>query len=203
MKNNFEYKMLITLKKYFLIILIISILAGAFALVYNKKTVKKEYSAKATILINNIDGYGENSTLKDIQKNQKLVGIYSKLSTSNIVLSEVIKELDTKNLNVDNLKEMINVTPDEVSSTFDIEVKNPNKDFAFKIANAEIKSLSKISKDIVGEQKLEIISSPQKPNKPEVNRVNNKMYAIIGFIAGFLISWFLLYLKDSLNFRSE
>ena len=78
------------MKKYAVVMIIcIAVCAIVMAKVEGSKA-STSYKAKITVAITSVNGY-QNSTLDDIKKNQELVGLYAKISTSSKTLDAAAK----------------------------------------------------------------------------------------------------------------
>ena len=88
MGNSFEKRIIELAKKYVVVMIVcVAVCAVGMAKVEGSKA-STSYKAKLTVAVTPADGY-QKSTLEDIQKNEELVGLYAKISTSSKTLDRV------------------------------------------------------------------------------------------------------------------
>ncbi|MBR3897714.1 MAG: polysaccharide biosynthesis tyrosine autokinase [Bacilli bacterium] len=150
-KDFFDY-----LKKYVLLIIIISILLISFTFIYDKVLKKPMYTTYTTIVLVKSDtasvtGSSEAISQSDILLNQNLVSTYSQIIKSKLVLKKVIKNLNL-DYSVSELSKNIKVEALEDTEILKISVSDLKPEKAAEIANDiaevfsdEIKKIYKIN----------------------------------------------------------
>ena len=164
-KDFFNY-----LKKYTILIILISILLTALVFMYDKTIKTPMYSTYTTIVLvkgdnASITGSSEAISQSDILLNQNLVSTYSQIINSKLVLKQVIKNLDldytvkrlSKNIKVEALQDTeilkISVSDEkpenaadianEIAKVFSLEIKK-----IYKINNVSVIDDAQISYDV-------------------------------------------------------
>lgn len=164
-KDFFNY-----LKKYIILIILISILLTALVFMYDKTIKTPMYSTYTTIVLvkgdnASITGSSEAISQSDILLNQNLVSTYSQIINSKLILKQVIKNLDldytvkglSKNIKVEALQDTeilkISVSDEkpenaadianEIAKVFSLEIKK-----IYKINNVSVIDDAQISYDV-------------------------------------------------------
>ena len=164
-KDFFNY-----LKKYTILIILISILLTALVFMYDKTIKTPMYSTYTTIVLvkgdnASITGSSEAISQSDILLNQNLVSTYSQIINSKLILKQVIKNLDldytvkglSKNIKVEALQDTeilkISVSDEkpenaadianEIAKVFSLEIKK-----IYKINNVSVIDDAQISYDV-------------------------------------------------------
>lgn len=184
MENSFEKKIIRLVKKYaVLMIICIAVCAIVMAKVEGSKA-STSYKAKITVAITSVNGY-QNSTLDDIKKNQELVGLYAKISTSSKTLDAAAKYAGLDDKGRESLNSRVAVDVAKEGQFVDIYVTGVNEEETLKLADAEAKAFLEVGKEIRGEDMLKVISMPRKPLEAE--SVSKKGYYVTGGVAGLFV----------------
>lgn len=184
MGNSFEKRIIELVKKYAVVMIIcVAVCAVGMAKIEGSKA-STSYKAKLTVAVTPADGY-QKSTLEDIQKNEELVGLYAKISTSSKTLDRVAQYagLDEKGRIALNSRVAVDFNKD--GQYVDIYITADTEDEALKLADAEAKAVVEVGKEVRGEDILKVVSMPNKPLEAE--SVSTKGYYATGGVAGIFV----------------
>ena len=184
MGNSFEKRIIELVKKYAIVMIIcVTVCAFAMAKIEGSKATTS-YKAKLTVAVTPADGY-QKSTLEDIQKNEELVGLYAKISTSSKTLDRVAQYAGLDEKGRIALNSRVAVDFDKDGQYVDIYITADTEDEALKLADAEAKAVVEVSKEVRGEDILKVVSMPSKPLEAE--SVSTKGYYATGGVAGIFV----------------
>ena len=184
MGNSFEKRIIELAKKYVVVMIIsVAVCAVGMAKVEGSKA-STSYKAKLTIAVTPADGY-QKSTLEDIQKNEELVGLYAKISTSSKTLDRVAQYAGLDEKGRIALNSRVAVDFDKDGQYVDIYITADTEDEALKLADAEAKAVVEVGKEVRGEDILKVVSMPNKPLEAE--SVSTKGYYATGGVAGIFV----------------
>lgn len=184
MGNSFEKRIIELAKKYVVVMIVcVAVCAVGMAKVEGSKA-STSYKAKLTVAVTPADGY-QKSTLEDIQKNEELVGLYAKISTSSKTLDRVAQYagLDEKGRIALNSRVAVDFNKD--GQYVDIYITADTEEEALKLADAEAKAVVEVGKEVRGEDILKVVSMPNKPLEAE--SVSTKGYYATGGVAGIFV----------------
>ena len=184
MGNSFEKRIIELVKKYAVVMIIcVAVCAVGMAKVEGSKA-STSYKAKLTVAVTPADGY-QKSTLEDIQKNEQLVGLYAKISTSSKTLDRVAQYAGLDEKGRIALNSRVAVDFDKDGQYVDIYITADTEDEALKLADAEAKAVVEVGKEVRGEDILKVVSMPNKPLEAE--SVSTKGYYATGGVAGIFV----------------
>lgn len=184
MGNSFEKRIIELAKKYVVVMIIcVAVCAVGMAKVEGSKA-STSYKAKLTVAVTPADGY-QKSTLEDIQKNEELVGLYAKISTSSKTLDRVAQYAGLDEKGRIALNSRVAVDFDKDGQYVDIYITADTEDEALKLADAEAKAVVEVGKEVRGEDILKVVSMPNKPLEAE--SVSTKGYYATGGVAGIFV----------------
>ena len=125
------------LKKYVLVIVVVSFVLIIGVFIYDKSIKKPLYTTYTTIILtkSNETQTGTTITQNDILLNQKLVETYSKIIKSKLVLEQVISETGVT-YTAEELSENVNVEAYENTEMLKISVTDQDPELAASIANS-------------------------------------------------------------------
>lgn len=184
MGNSFEKRIIELVKKYAVVMIIcVAVCAVGMAKIEGSKA-STSYKAKLTVAVTPADGY-QKSILEDIQKNEELVGLYAKISTSSKTLDRVAQYagLDEKGRIALNSRVAVDFNKD--GQYVDIYITADTEEEALKLADAEAKAVVEVGKEVRGEDILKVVSMPNKPLEAE--SVSTKGYYATGGVAGIFV----------------
>lgn len=184
MGNSFEKRIIELVKKYAVVMIICVVVCAVGMAKIEGSKATTSYKAKLTVAVTPAEGY-QKSTLEDIQKNEELVGLYAKISTSSKTLDRVAQyaELDEKGRIA--LNSRVAVDFDKDGQYVDIYITADTEDEALKLADAEAKAVVEVGKEVRGEDILKVVSMPNKPLEAE--SVSTKGYYATGGVAGIFV----------------
>jgi hypothetical protein len=184
MGNSFEKRIIELAKKYVVVMIVcVAVCAVGMAKVEGSKA-STSYKAKLTVAVTPADGY-QKSTLEDIQKNEELVGLYAKISTSSKTLDRVAQYAGLDEKGRIALNSRVAVDFDKDGQYVDIYITADTEDEALKLADAEAKAVVEVGKEVRGEDILKVVSMPNKPLEAE--SVSTKGYYATGGVAGIFV----------------
>lgn len=184
MENSFEKRIIELVKKYAVVVIICVVVCAALMAKYEGSKASSSYKAKLTVAVTPVDGY-QNSTLDDIKKNQELVGLYAKISTSSKTLDRVAQYAGLDENGRIALNSRVAVDIAKEGQFVDIYITGNTEDETLKLADAEAKAFVEVGKEVRGEDMLKVISMPSKPL--EVETVSKKGYYATGGVAGVFV----------------
>ena len=184
MGNSCEKRIIELAKKYVVVMIVcVAVCAVGMAKVEGSKA-STSYKAKLTVAVTPADGY-QKSTLEDIQKNEELVGLYAKISTSSKTLDRVAQYAGLDEKGRIALNSRVAVDFDKDGQYVDIYITADTEDEALKLADAEAKAVVEVGKEVRGEDILKVVSMPNKPLEAE--SVSTKGYYATGGVAGIFV----------------
>lgn len=184
MGNSFEKRIIELAKKYVVVMIVcVAVCAVGMAKVEGSKA-STSYKAKLTVAVTPADGY-QKSTLEDIQKNEELVGLYAKISTSSKTLDRAAQYAGLDEKGRIALNSRVAVDFDKDGQYVDIYITADTEDEALKLADAEAKAVVEVGKEVRGEDILKVVSMPNKPLEAE--SVSTKGYYATGGVAGIFV----------------
>lgn len=184
MGNSFEKRIIELVKKYAVVMIIcVAVCAVGMAKIEGSKA-STSYKAKLTVAVTPAEGY-QKSTLEDIQKNEELVGLYAKISTSSKTLDRVAQYAGLDEKGRIALNSRVAVDFDKDGQYVDIYITADTEDEALKLADAEAKAVVEVGKEVRGEDILKVVSMPNKPLEAE--SVSTKGYYATGGVAGIFV----------------
>ena len=184
MGNSFEKRIIELVKKYAIVMIICVVVCAVGMAKFEGSKASTSYKAKLTVAVTPADGY-QKSTLEDIQKNEELVGLYAKISTSSKTLDRVAQYAGLDEKGRIALNSRVAVDFDKDGQYVDIYITADTEDEALKLADAEAKAVVEVSKEVRGEDILKVVSMPSKPLEAE--SVSTKGYYATGGVAGIFV----------------
>lgn len=184
MGNSFEKRIIELVKKYAVVMIICVVVCAVGMAKIEGSKATTSYKAKLTVAVTPADGY-QKSTLEDIQKNEELVGLYAKISTSSKTLDRVAQYAGLDEKGRIALNSRVAVDFDKDGQYVDIYITADTEDEALKLADAEAKAVVEVGKEVRGEDILKVVSMPSKPLEAE--SVSTKGYYATGGVAGIFV----------------
>lgn len=184
MGNSFEKRIIELVKKYAVVMIICVVVCAVGMAKIEGSKATTSYKAKLTVAVTPAEGY-QKSTLEDIQKNEELVGLYAKISTSSKTLDRVAQYAGLDEKGRIALNSRVAVDFDKDGQYIDIYITADTEDEALKLADAEAKAVVEVSKEVRGEDILKVVSMPSKPLEAE--SVSTKGYYATGGVAGIFV----------------
>ena len=184
MGNSFEKRIIELVKKYAVVMIICVVVCAVVMAKVEGSKATTSYKAKLTVAVTPAEGY-QKSTLEDIQKNEELVGLYAKISTSSKTLDRVAQYAGLDEKGRIALNSRVAVDFDKDGQYVDIYITADTEDEALKLADAEAKAVIEVGKEVRGEDILQVVSMPSKPLEAE--SVSTKGYYATGGVAGIFV----------------
>ena len=184
------------LKKRWLMILSITLIATIISAVLSFFIIKPQYEASTKVFIGKDESENQNYSQNDVLMYQKLMKTYSEAIKTKDLVSRSLKNT---NIDLEAGEVLSNLTVTTVSDTQILEIKYKNnkpqvaKVVIEKVANEFIKT----SKELVPNGNIQIIESVELPEKPI--SPNKKMNIAIAFLLGLMIGVGLAFLLEFLD----
>lgn len=202
-KDFFDY-----LKKYIILIILLSVLLAGLALFYDKMVKTPMYTTYTTIVLVKNDkasiNTGEAINQSDVLLNQNLVSTYSQIIKSKLVLNQVIKNLNLDET-VQTLSKNVAVEALEDTEILKISVSNAKPELAADIANDIAKVFSAEVKKIYKMNNVSIIDKAQISYKVSNNTTKRDvLMAILAAIFGTSAIVFIkFYFDDTIKYSDN
>ncbi len=169
------------------IIISIIIVAAVIGTIYTLFFVTPKYTSKTTMVLaqtSSNEGQTASITQADIAINSKLVSTYGVLVKSDLVVGETIKNLNIKDLTIEDIKRSIKVSLEEESEVIKILVTNEDPNNAAKIANELAKVFSKTIVEIYDLDNVYIVDKAvPSVNPSNINHVKDiVIFVVIGIV---------------------
>ncbi|HOJ12367.1 MAG TPA: Wzz/FepE/Etk N-terminal domain-containing protein [Clostridiales bacterium] len=191
----------IIIKRIWLIILLplIASMVSAYVSFY---IIDQVYEANTTLYIINKSNASELSiAYNDLLVGQKLVEDYKEIVKSRRITSEVVEELDLKNITSSMLAEKINVSAKNETRLIEIRVQNKVPQLAADIANKVADVFTREIVKIMRVENISIVDTAQLPEHPIKPRpmMNIAVAFMVGLLTALGIVFIIEYLDDTIK----
>ncbi|MCM3253608.1 YveK family protein [Priestia aryabhattai] len=194
------------LKKRWMLITILTVVAGFASGVVSLYMTKPVYQASTQILVNQKNSDSSNLNVNQLQTNIDLVNTYSQIIKSPVILEKVSKKLDLKQ-STTALDQKIAVNTQENSQVFSLTVEDTNPATATKIVNTVSKTFQTEIQNIMNVDNVTILSeSTLKDNQTPVspNLLMNIVSALaVGLILGSALAFLLDFIDTTFKNTKE
>lgn len=184
------------LKKRWLMIVVITLLATVASAVFSFFVIKPQYEASTKVFIGKDEGENQNYSQNDVMMYQKLMKTYSETIKTKDLVSRSLKGTS---LNLEPVEVLENLTVVSVADTQILEIKYKSKNP--KEAEVVIEEIAEefinTSKELVPNGNIKIIEEVELPEKPV--SPNKKMNIAIAFLLGLMVSVGLAFLLEFLD----
>ena len=184
------------LKKRWLMIVVITLLATVASAVFSFFVIKPQYEASTKVFIGKDEGENQNYSQNDVMMYQKLMKTYSETIKTKDLVSRSLKGTS---LNLEPQEVLNNLTVVSVTDTQILEIKYKSKNP--KEAEVVIEEIAEefinTSKELVPNGNIKIIEAVELPEKPV--SPNKKMNIAIAFLLGLMVSIGLAFLLEFLD----
>lgn len=184
------------LKKRWLMIVVITLLATLASAVFSFFIIKPQYEASTKVFIGKDEGENQSYSQNDVMMYQKLMKTYSEAIKTKDLVS---KSLKGTSLNLEPEEVLNNLTVVSVTDTQILEIKYKSKNP--KEAQVVIEEIAEefinTSKELVPNGNIKIIEAVELPEKPV--SPNKKMNIAITFLLGLMVSVGLAFLLEFLD----
>lgn len=120
------------LKKYFVLLIIGTIIGGVGSYYYTKFFIPNTYKATATVIVNNVSPDVQYLYTSELNTSRSLAQLYTVVIKSDTVLKKVIEDLDL-NMSYEQLKNSVQVTAIENTQVVEISVVSSNPEYALSV----------------------------------------------------------------------
>ncbi len=192
-----------SLKKYFVWIVLVTILAGAGTWFYTTNYITPTYRCDMAFSIRASSRTGIGLTTGEQTADARLAALYCDLLGSDIVAEAVAEEMDNF-LQPDLIKAMISASAGEDSPVLNIYISSTDPEVGYNVALAFAEAGPDVLPELAGAGELYLINSPRRslaPISPNVQG-NTTMGVLIGLLlsCGFVI---LIAVLDTTIWREE
>ncbi|MCF8566820.1 capsular biosynthesis protein [Alicyclobacillus tolerans] len=188
------------LRKRWLLVILIPIIAVIVSGVLSFFVMKPQYEASTTLLVNQRQTNNPVLQYQDIMTSQALVKTYSDIMTSNTVEQAVISNLNLP-YTPTQLGGMIKVSNPDQSQVIQVSVTASSQPLAAKIANSVASVFQDKAQTLMDVQNVQIVdSAATNPNASPV-KPNKKLNVAIALILGLMVSVGLAFLMEYLDNR--
>ncbi|GGL56328.1 YveK family protein [Sporolactobacillus putidus] len=195
------------LKKQLLMIITVTLLAGAAGALVTHYLMKPKYDASTRILVNQSNA--NQSTLYDtnaLQTNVQLVNTYSVIIDDPTVLNQVIRNLNL-NMTAGQLQGMLTVNTVQNSQIFSLTAETGSPELSVRIVNGvadvfktQVQKVMKVDNvNVLSPAELAASSTPVKPRL----MMNIAISIVIGLIASVGLAFLLDYLDNTIKTEED
>lgn len=167
------------------IVLLTAIVFSAGLYAYSNYKITPMYTATAAFYVNNSNDYDTKLTSSDVTVMEKLIGVYSEIARNDNVMNAVSEEMGGK-YSPDYIKSMVITSSRNATVIIDVKVTCPVPQDAQTIANLVVKHCAVEIERIVNQTEITVVQDARLPSTP--SSPNKKLFATVGFAAGFVIS---------------
>lgn len=187
------YEIFEALKKRWLLIVSITLVATLISIILNFFVIKPVYETSTKVFIgkeeNNLEGYNSN----DIQMYQKLLQTYAETIKTKEVIKAAINNVNA-DLTVKGIKESLVITPVSDTQILQIKYENKNPEIAKEILENITNEFIILAKELVPNGNVRVIEFVELPEEPV--SPNKKMNITITFLLGLMVSVGLVFLIE-------
>lgn len=189
-------------RKRWLMIISIPVLAAIVSALLSMFVIKPQYSSDTTLLVNQKPTASTSTGVQydDILASQALVKTYSDIIKSKTIEQAVIDKLGLS-LTAPQLDGMISVSSPDQSEVIDVSVVSPSQSEATNIANSLAQVFQNKAQNLMNVQNVRIIDAATNPASPSPVKPNKKLNVAIAFILGLLVSLGIAFLIEYLDNR--
>lgn len=201
MKNNRQlvtiwdvvFRTLIGIKKIWRIIPVITAICSLVFVAYAYKTYTPIYRATATFTVSSrgysISSYSTTSgaSVEQLEK-----------TFPYIITSAPLRRVVTENLGVGSVPGTISASVLEDTNLFTITVDSGSYEMAYNILRTVINCYPEVAEYIIGATDIVLVVSPTAAAEP-INKISYRLYALIGAVAGIVLSIVMAMAKEMLN----
>lgn len=184
------------LKKRWLMIVVITLLATVASAVFSFFVIKPQYEASTKVFIGKDEGENQNYSQNDVMMYQKLMKTYSETIKTKDLVSRSLKGTSLK---LEPAEVLENLTVVSVTDTqiLQIKYKSKNPKEAEVVIEEIAEEFINTSKELVPNGNIKIIEEVELPEKPV--SPNKKMNIAIAFLLGLMVSVGLAFLLEFLD----
>lgn len=184
------------LKKRWLMIATITLVATLIAAAVSFFVIKPEYEASTKVFIGKDEGENQAYSQNDVLMYQKLMKTYSEAIKTKDLINRSLDNVDI-DITAENVLANLTVTSVTDTQILKIQYKSKSPQEAKAIIEEVTDEFIKTSKDLVPNGNIQIIEKVQLPEKPI--SPNKKMNIAIAFLLGLMVSVGLTFLLEFLD----
>lgn len=192
------------LKRYIILIVLVTLLFGAATYLYSRYFIVKQYSASATLIVNNKTSDKTTYSTTELNAAQDLAELYAVIIKSDTVLQKVIDNLNL-NMTYSQLNKCISVSSVNKTQIFKITMVYKNAEFAEKVMDEIVKVAPPIVADMVEAGSVKVVSEASIDNNGNAVSPNLRKNTIIGTLIGLVFIIAVIIIKELINnkFKTE
>ena len=195
------------LKKYVVVIVMITLVCVLGTIIYDVAIKTPKYTTYTTvILVQNATNSASDDTItqNDLVLNQKLVDTYQEIIKSRLVLEQVIKKLGL-NYSYSEIQKEVSVTSQEDTEILKISVTDRNAESAAKIANMAAEVFNDEITKIYNINNVSVIDTAQVPVNPSNNStIRDIVLAVfVGIVGSTAVVFIIFYFDDTLRYTDN
>ncbi len=192
-----------SLKKYFVWIVLTTILAGAGTWFYTTNYITPNYRSTMSFAIRASSRTGVGLTTGEQTADARLAALYCDLLKSDVVAEAVAEKMDNF-IVPDAIKGMVSATAVEDSPVLKIYILSADPDLVYNVAIAFSEAAPEILPELAGAGELYLTDRPREPLAPVYPNVKNNttMGTLIGLLASIAVV-ILIAVLDTTIWREE
>ncbi|MGL4452992.1 MAG: YveK family protein [Sarcina sp.] len=191
-----------SLKKRWLMIVLITLTSAIVAGVISFYVIKPQYQAGVKVFIGkegSTSKEAQNYNNSDIEMYQNLMKTYAELVKSKDSVSKALTTIGEKNTqaNINRVLAGLTVTPGADTQIIEVKYTTTDKSEILPVINSVMKEFIESSGKLIPNGNVKIIEKPIAPTSPIAP--NKKLNILIGFMLGLMISLGIVFLLEYLN----
>ncbi len=184
------------LKKRWKMIVSITTILTIFSVIMGFYIISPKYEASTKVFIGKENGENVNYSDNDVNMYQKLLKTYAEvIATNNLVEKAIDKE--GLNITSEEVLKGLTVTPRTDTQILEIEYINEDKVLAKEVVESITNEFMESSRELIPNGNVRIIENVKMPEGPV--SPNKKMYVIIAFVLGLMVSLGVSFLLEFMN----
>lgn len=191
--------MLNVLRKRKNIIFITTIILTLLMFLVSMFVISPKYSSSTDILVNRKNQDNQINAQAQIQADVQMINTYKDIITSPTILDDVSDDLGKQGykINADDIKKSINISSQQNSQVFTINVKTKNPRLSATIANTIANVFKTKVKKIMSVNNVSILSKAQINDKPVSPKI--MLNTVIGLLGGLILGIILAFVMNGLD----
>ena len=193
--ENFHIeKILATLRKSFVYMLISGVLVALVASIIGNRFAYKTYTADVSFYVysnpDNVDDMGVNQSTAEIVQANRLITSYAQVLRSSTFLSALAEEVNIEGYGVERLQRSISTRSITDTAIFVVYVSDSNPSNALTIANAISDIAPTIIPSVVKAGGFRVFDAAELPTYPS-SSLSVSQIIVIGFVLGFALAFMI------------
>lgn len=179
-------KFLSSLYRRWWIIVLVVLVSTIFTYVYSKKAIKPLYESNVKLyIIHNQVVNDKSLNYDDIMASRQLINDYKELINSESIISNVLEDLNVKNITIEQFSNKIKVSSVNNTSVMQISVSDTSpvlaKQYADDLSQVFVDKVKELTKD----NTISIVDYASMPDKP--SNSNGKLFTLLAAILSFAV----------------